>query len=33
MMNKENAWNQKTEIDIVEGSVEEVSIKEITSVI
>ena len=30
-MHKENAWNQKTEIGIVEGPVEKVSLKEITS--
>ena len=30
-MNKENAWDQKTEIGIVEGPVEEVSLEEITS--
>ena len=29
-MNKENAWDQKTEIGIVEGAVEEVSLEEIT---
>ena len=27
-MNKENAWDQKTEIDIVESSVKEVSLEE-----
>ena len=31
--NKENAWDQKTEIDIVEGSMEELSLGEITSAI
>ena len=31
MVDKENAWDQKTEIDIVEGPVEEVSLEEITS--
>ena len=30
-MNKENAWDQKTEIGIVENLVEEVSIEKITS--
>ena len=30
-MNKENAWNQKTEIGIVEGPVEELFFEEITS--
>ena len=29
-MNKENAWDQKTEIGIVEGPMEEVSLEEIT---
>ena len=33
MMNKENAWEQKTEIGIVKGPMEEVSLEEITSVI
>ena len=32
-MNKENAWDQKTKIGIVEGPVEEVSLEEITSAI
>ena len=32
-MNKENAWDQKTKIGIVEGLVEEVSLEEITNVI
>ena len=31
--NKENAWDQKTKIGIVEGLVEEVSLEEITNVI
>ena len=30
-INKENAWNQKTEIGIVEGLAEKVFIEEITS--
>ena len=30
IMNKENAWDQKTEIGIVEGPMEEVSLEEIT---
>ena len=29
-LNKENAWDQKTEIDIMEGPVKEVSLEEIT---
>ena len=32
-MNKKNAWDQKTEIGIAEGSVEEIFLKEITSAI
>ena len=32
-MNKENAWDQKTDIGIVEGPVEEVFLEEITSAI
>ena len=32
-MNKENAWDQKTEIGLVEGPVEEVSLEVITSAI
>ena len=31
LMNKENVWDQNTEIGIVEGLAEEVSLKEITS--
>ena len=31
MMNKVNAWDQKTEIGIIEGPVEKVFLKEITS--
>ena len=30
-MNKENTWDQKTEIGIVEGPVKEVSLEKITS--
>ena len=33
MINKENAWDQKTEISVVEGPVEKVSLAEITSAI
>ena len=32
-MNKENAWDQKTEISLVEGPVKEVSLEEITNAI
>ena len=32
VINKENAWDQKTDIGIVKGPVEEASLKEITSV-
>ena len=32
-MNKENKWDQKTEIGVVKGPVEEVSLKEIISAI
>ena len=32
-MNKENAWDQKTEIGIVEGLVGEISIEEITNAV
>ena len=32
-MNKENAWDQKAEISIVEGPMEEISLEEITNAI
>ena len=32
-MSKENVWDQKTKIGVVEGSMEEVSLEEITSAI